>query len=355
MTMEQESEIQSQVDFELEETDFDEEVGECSISLEERVRVIEAVLFVSDRPVGLSHIRSAFGDNKKVANAHVKEALKSYEQQLEEQARGIRLHTVSGGYQLRTDEELKPFLQNTIKARSFRLTGPSLETLALIAYKQPCTKADVDDVRGVDSGHLVRALMDRGMVAFAGKSELPGKPMLYKTTSKFLEIFGLRNIKELPSLSEIEALLPDGIGDEEEEKETLSQVSGKLSEEFDGSYSAGEEELHKITDQLSSISTSTDFFEEEKRRQKEKREFERAENIREAVLVGEEVPKKDQNWLEKYDARLAAETKENEDEAIPEAEIQQNNEDSPQEEQSAVEAAAEESETDVAPSSDVMA
>jgi hypothetical protein len=77
----------------------------------------------------------------------------------------------------------KPFLQNTIKAKTFRLTGPTLETLSIVAYKQPITKSQVDDVRGVDSSHLIRGLMDKDLLTFTGKSELPGKPMLYKTTA----------------------------------------------------------------------------------------------------------------------------------------------------------------------------
>lgn len=293
----------SQLDF----SDVEDDV-ECPIELELRVRVLEAVLFISDKPVGFTTLMAAFGEDvKDLRKAHIKEALDLLEENLKTADRGFRLHKVDGSYQLRTAEDLKEYLQNTIKARSFRLTGPSLETLAMIAYKQPCTKAQVDEIRGVDSSHLVRALMDRGLLSFAGRSELPGKPMFYKTTSKFLEVFGLRNIKELPSLSEIEALLPDGIGGEEdEEKETLAELAGKLKEDYDGSYSVGEEELGKINSQLASISTETDFFEQEKIKEKERKEFEKAENIREALMVGEEISTRDQNWLVRFDDKLKA-------------------------------------------------
>ncbi len=286
---------------EEEDSDLDEE---CTFDLATRKRVVEAVLFVSDKSVGVSTLKAAFGDEEGIVvnNKHIKETMNALEEDYIENNRGFRLFSVDGGYQVRTAEDLKPFLQNTIKARSFRLTGPSLETLAMIAYKQPCTKSEIDEIRGVESSHLVRALMDRGMVAFAGKSELPGKPMLYKTTAKFLDIFGLRNLKELPSLAEIEALLPEGIGEEEEEKETLSDLTGKLSEQFEGEYSASEEELGKISDQLSSISTETDFFEQEKQRQKEKKDFDKAESLKEALMVGELISTRDRNWLEKYEA-----------------------------------------------------
>ena len=183
-----------------------------------------------------------------------------------------------------------------------------------MAYKQPITKSQVDEVRGVDSSHLVRGLMDKDLLAFAGKSELPGKPMLYKTTTRFLEIFGLRNLSELPSLSEIEALIPEGIGNgEEEEEQTLSQLTGKLSEEAEDSYSVSEEEHDKIVGELSQISTSTEFFEEEKRREKERKELEKAENIREALMVGEEVSDRDKRWLERFDEKMNAEEEESVD------------------------------------------
>lgn len=310
LDLEEEKKEEASVDFsKVSQLDFSDVEGEdedreCPYDLETRIRVIEAVLFISDKATGLTTLVSAFGEEEPVTKKEIKEALEAYEQDLVDSNRGFRLHHVDGGYQLRTDESLKDFLQNTIKARSFRLTGPSLETLAMIAYKQPCTKSQIDEIRGVESSHLVRALMDRDLVSFAGKSDLPGKPMLYKTTTKFLEVFGLRNIKELPSLAEIEALLPEGIGNEEEEKESLSDVTNKMSEDFDGSYSTGEEELEKINDQLSAISTETDFFEQEKQREKERRDLERAENIREALLVEEEVSEKDLRWLARYDEKI---------------------------------------------------
>lgn len=314
----------SQLDF----SDVEDDVN-CTVDLEIRKRVVEAVLFVSDKPVGMTTFLAAFGEDEVVKKQHINEALEAFEEELEQHNRGFRLHQVDGGYQLRTAEDLKEYLQNTIKARSFRLTGPSLETLAMVAYKQPCPKSSIDEIRGVDSSHLIRALMDRNLLSFAGKSELPGKPMLYKTTSKFLEVFGLRSIKELPSLSEIEALLPNGIGDEdEEEKETLSDLAGKMGEEFEGSYSASEEELGKINEQLSGISTETEFFEQEKQREKDRKELEKAENLREALMVGEEISTRDQNWLVRFDEKMSALAEESEgssedltDEAIEEAEL----------------------------------
>jgi segregation and condensation protein B len=153
----------------------------------------------------------------------------------------------------------------------------------------------------LESGHFFIYMMEKGLINFAGKSELPGKPMLYETTRKFMEIFGLRNLKELPTLSQIDELLPEGIT-EEDQKPTLSEVTDAMSQQHAGkSYSEGEEELNDISTQLADISTSTDFFEQEKLRQRKKRDAEKAQGIREAIMVGEEVSTRDRNWLTKYD------------------------------------------------------
>jgi segregation and condensation protein B len=175
-----------------------------------------------------------------------------------------------------------------------------------VAYKQPCTKSAVDEIRGVESGHLMRGLLDRGMIAFGGKSELPGRPMMYETTRRFLEIFGLRNIKELPTLNEIDQLIPEGIGEEQVEKPKLSDLTGELSQTFTGTYSEGEEDLIDISKELSTIETTSAFFEDEKRRQREKRDLERAQDIRERLTIGEAVEEKDKRWLAKYEAQIAA-------------------------------------------------
>jgi segregation and condensation protein B len=219
--------------------------------------------------------------------------------------RGITLEEITGGYQLRTKIDNMNFLKGTVKARPFKLSGPALETLSIVAYKQPVVKSEIDQIRGVESGHLLRALMEKGLCTFEGKAEnLPGRPMQYGTTRKFLEIFGLRNIKELPTLSQIDELLPEGIT-EEEAKPTLSMVTDSMSEQVtDVSYSQGEEELTKIEGELSEISTSSDFFEQEKLRQKMKKDADKAQDIRDALIMGEAVSNRDKNWLTKYEESL---------------------------------------------------
>lgn len=282
------------------------EIEEVEFVEDERLEsIIESILFASDRPVSLVSIFEVFkGTN--IKKDRVRKTLDNLAVEYAGGRRGVNLEEVTGGYQLRTKVDNMNFLKRTVKARPFKLSGPALETLAIVAYKQPVIKMEVDQIRGVESGHLMRALMEKGLVNFEGKAEnLPGKPMQYGTTRKFLEIFGLRNLKELPTLSQIDELLPEGIGEESEEKPTLSMVTDSMSEEVKSvSYSEGEEELGQIESELSAITTSSDFFEQEKQRQKQKRDEEKAQNIREALAVGEDVPNRDRNWLTRYEEQL---------------------------------------------------
>lgn len=270
------------------------------------VSIVESVLFATDKPVSLASIKQSFKGTQ-VRTNHIRRAIDSLAVEYAGGRRGITIEEVSGGYQIRTKMDNLRYVRQMVKSRPFKLSGPALEVLAIIAYKQPMIKAHVDEIRGVESGHLLRALMEKGIVSFAGKSDLPGKPMFYQTTRKFLEIFGLRNLKELPSLSEIDELIPEGIGEEVEEKQSLSDVTDEMSEEIGSSYSQGEEELMKISSELEGITTSSDFFEQEKARIKAKKESERAEDIRDALAVGEAVESKDVKWLERYEAKLAEE------------------------------------------------
>ncbi len=284
------------------------EIEELDFIEEERLEsIVESILFASDRPVSLASLKLVF----KGTNVNGQKLRRVLDQLAVEYAggrRGVTLEEVPGGYQLRTKIDNLDFIKNTLKVRQFKLSGPALEVLAISAYKQPIVKSEIDEIRGVESGHLLRALMEKGLVNFDGKSELPGRPMQYATTKKFLEIFGLRSLKELPTLSQIDDLLPDGIGeDETQAKPTLSQITDAMSEQVvtGVGYSQGEDELMKIEEQIGKINTSTDFFEKEKIRQKEKRDEERAQNIRDAITMGDPVSTRDMNWLSKYDEAIA--------------------------------------------------
>lgn len=302
---EDDEETSNDPEFAVDGTELEEfETAEIEVreflATEQIQSIVESILFATEKPQSLAVIKQAFKGTQ-VRSKDIKEAIQALMIDYASGKRGFTLEEINGGYQLRTKIDNMEYLKGMVKTRPFKLSGPALEVMSIVAYKQPLIKAQIDEIRGVESGHLLRALMEKGLVAFAGKSEFPGKPMLYQTTRKFLEIFGLRNLKELPSLSEIDDLIPEGIG-EEEDKETLGDITQQMSEEIKNTYSEGEEELLKITEQLSDISTSSEFFEQEKARQKAKRDAERAQDIREALAVGEEVSPRDKNWLERYDA-----------------------------------------------------
>lgn len=292
---------------ELEEfasAEIEEEEEKEFLPAEQLESVLESLLFVSDRPLSLSALKQVF-QHTTVTTRQIKKALDTLAVEFASAHRGVTLEEVGGGYRLHTKVDNMSYLKRMVKHRPFKLSGPAMEVMSIVAYKQPVVKAEIDQIRGVESGHLLRALMEKGLVNFAGKSDLPGKPMFYGTTRKFLEIFGLKSLKELPTLSEIDELLPEGIGEEEEKKPVLADLTESLSEQTGSSYSEGENELLKITDQLASIDTSSAFFEEEKQRQREKRDENRAKDIQEALMVGDEVAEKDKRWLERYLAKKA--------------------------------------------------
>ncbi len=272
--------------------------------------ILESIFFATDRSLGMGALRVLFkGTN--IKTEEIKAGLDRLKENLQSSSRGIQLEETVGGYQLRTKPESLKFIARSLKVRPFKLSGPAMEVLAVVAYKQPVIKSEIDQIRGVESGHLLRALMEKNLVTFEGKSDLPGKPMLYSTTKKFLEVFSLRNLKELPTLAQIEELIPEGLTPEESEKTTLSQVSEQMANQKSNdaqisSYSIGEEELSEISDQLQVINTSSEFFEKEKENMRLKKIEDRAKDIREALMLGEEVSDRDRNWLIKHDESLMA-------------------------------------------------
>jgi segregation and condensation protein B len=175
------------------------------------IRVLEAILFVTTEPVPLQKLEKLF-EADGVTVREIRDALDSLRRDYS--GRGIEVLEVGGGYQMRTSPELGPFLVRLEMPRPTKLSQAALETLAIIAYRQPITRADVEEVRGVDCGAVARSLLERGLVRVVGKKDVPGRPLLYGTTKKFLEVFGLSSLTDLPTLRQIEDLTA-GAGEEE--------------------------------------------------------------------------------------------------------------------------------------------
>jgi segregation and condensation protein B len=129
-----------------------------------------------------------------------------------EQGRGFEIAEVAGGWQLRTSADLAEYVQALHPRRAARLSRAALETLAVVGYKQPITRAEIEHVRGVDAGAVLRGLLERDLVRIAGHREIPGRPMLYATTRRFLEVFGLASLEDLPSLRDLQEVAPSAEG-----------------------------------------------------------------------------------------------------------------------------------------------
>jgi segregation and condensation protein B len=162
------------------------------------VRELEALLFVSDEPVGSLALAQALGTSRQDVDRLCEELAKSYEGR----GAGITLRNVAGGWRLTTHPDAAEAVERYVLAsRHTRLTKAALETLAIVAYKQPVTRHQISSVRGVNSDGVLRALVDRGFVAEVGREEGPGRPVLYGTTPEFLERLGLSSLSGLPSLA----------------------------------------------------------------------------------------------------------------------------------------------------------
>ena len=175
---------------------------------EELKAVIENVLFAADQPVSVGQLQGLFAETTEKA------ALKSALDELvrEYQSRNLQLMEVAEGYQLMTRHDYSDWVRKFMKLdKTAKLSQPSLDTLAIIAYKQPLTKAEVEEIRGVDSSGVVRTLLEKKVIAPSGRKKVPGRPIMYRTTRKFLEYFGLMDLNDLPTLEDFkESELTEG-------------------------------------------------------------------------------------------------------------------------------------------------
>jgi len=178
-------------------------------------RVIEALLFSAQKPLSIRGIATAIkgaedsagaGPNEfsRVREAEVAAALEQLKIEYIEQQRSFQLIEKAEGWQLATDPQYAQWVRELFPApKPARLSAPALETLAIIAYRQPITRADVEVVRGVNIDGVLQTLMERGLVKIGGRAEIPGRPLLYETTQFFLDHFGLRSLEELPNVEEL--------------------------------------------------------------------------------------------------------------------------------------------------------
>ncbi len=165
--------------------------------------ILESMLYAAEKPLSAREIHSIIPDAK---IPDIKSALKVLQYEYEAMGRSFSLREVANGYQFRSRSEYGPYIMKMLQRSPNRLSRASMETLAIIAYKQPILRQEIERLRGVDVGGIVRALLEKDLIRVMGRKNLPGRPLIYGTTKKFLEVFDLKDIESLPKLKEFNAL-----------------------------------------------------------------------------------------------------------------------------------------------------
>jgi segregation and condensation protein B len=180
---------------------------------EERKAALEAIIYAADEPATVEQLAEALGEEKLAVQASLDELAASYAAE----ERGIEVRAVAGGYKMYTKPQHHDLVRRFIKSLRppLRLTMPALETLAVIAYKQPVTGPEIQEIRGVNTSGVLKTLLDKRLISTAGRKEVIGRPILYRTSKEFLMRFGLSDLQELPSLKEFEALAREALGSDE--------------------------------------------------------------------------------------------------------------------------------------------
>jgi segregation and condensation protein B len=213
---------------------------------------IESLLFAAADPLPLTAVTNVLKNfNPEITSREVRKAVEELKTELREQGRGVRIAEVAGGYQLRTPSESAPYVKKLVARRAPRLTRATLECLAIVAYRQPVTRGEVEDIRGVDSGAVLRHLLEKRLVKILGRKEEPGRPLVYGTTKEFLAFFSMKDLNSLPTLQDFAELSEEhreslGLGpqvpEEDQEEEGLS-ADALAAEEVDAYSPVGQDEI----------------------------------------------------------------------------------------------------------------
>jgi segregation and condensation protein B len=174
---------------------------------EEKTAILEALIFASETPLTPERAAEVVTDTEK---KEIVSLLEELTREYETRGGGILLVQVAGGFQFRTRQEMAPWIRKLKSVRPAMLSTAALETLAVIAYRQPLVKSEIDRIRGVDVSGALKGLLEKKIVRIVGRKDVPGKPIIYGTTKKFLEVFNLRDLSELPTLRDLKDLQGDG-------------------------------------------------------------------------------------------------------------------------------------------------
>jgi segregation and condensation protein B len=249
----------SEKDFSLELDHYDDKdqedklwMARTGLNFDTLCGAIETIVFMSDKPISLLKIKSYIDNDLPLRVLH--ESISKLQAEYELGHHGLRLQEVAEGYQFRTKAIYSKFVQDIFKVNSIMLTPTALEVLAIIAYKQPVSKTEIEKMRGVDSSHIIRALMDKRLVKMAGRSEEElGRPTLFATTQEFMEVFNLANLSELPGEFELAEMAANNIGAISDIKEI---VNGGHKPNFNYDET---DELDELAKSIKAIQADTEF------------------------------------------------------------------------------------------------
>ncbi len=197
---------------------------DTEISRKDLKAIFEAILFISKRPVTLKELRRLCPQEMRVKESEIAAIIEELKIEYIQAGRSFRLIEIADGYQMRTLPDFAPYISRFFQLnKAENLSQPALETIAIIAYRQPITKAIIEGVRGVDSNGVIKSLYEKGLIKINGRLEVPGRPFIYSTTERFLEYFGLKSIVDLPHHEELRIF--------DEKQKTLDFNSPKKNEE----------------------------------------------------------------------------------------------------------------------------
>ena len=203
------------------------ESAEPDMTTEEIAAIVEAILFATETPLTLAKIAKV----AELPQKYVRDSIETLNTCYEEIGASFRIENIAGGFQMMTKPEYNDILRRLFKAKKdSRLGNAAMETLAIIAYRQPVIRADIESIRGVSCGEVLRGLMQRNLVKIIGRADVIGRPMLYGTTRKFLEIFGLSSLKDLPRVDELKNPLKIETPDDQPEPEAQEEADEQAIE-----------------------------------------------------------------------------------------------------------------------------
>lgn len=190
----------------------------------EAKKIIEAILFVSDKPVSIATLKEVLKD---IEPTELRSCMEELNNEYNSSNRSFSIKEIAGGFQMLTDPVYSTWISSLYKKPSDRMTGPALETLAIVAYKQPLTRNDIEAIRGVNVDGVLHTLEERSLIKTKGRVDGPGRPILYGTTTEFLQHFGLKSLEDLPKLKEFQESDLDFV--KEQKSQVIDTKTGELS------------------------------------------------------------------------------------------------------------------------------